>query len=145
MEQVQLWIFADDPGRVRAFYKTVFGWSLADDGPRRCWLVTNHDDPRLGTDGPAGRRPEHLGEVAVPTVHVADLDAATTAALAAGGEILVPRITLPGAGRLAYLADTEGNVIGIMQDDDAPPHVPTIGKASPDLNSPSAPEGEAAR
>jgi len=37
--------------------------------------------------------------------------------LAAGGEVLVPRTPLPRAGWLAYLTDTEGNVIGIMQDD----------------------------
>jgi hypothetical protein len=35
----------------------------------------------------------------------------------AGGEILVPRIPLPGIGWLAYLSDTEDNVLGVMQHD----------------------------
>jgi uncharacterized protein len=115
-EAVRLRILAKDPDRARAFYAQVFGWSLPD-GPRCCWMITSGDDPRLGTDDPDEIHDHHIGEVVLPTIHVADLDATTAAALAAGGEILVPRIPLPGTGWLVYLADTEGNVIGIMQDD----------------------------
>lgn len=128
-QQVRLWIFAKDGDRAHAFYARVFGWSLPDDR-RHCWLITNVDDPRLGLDGPASKAAESGEEIIIPTVHVADLDATTAAALAAGGEILVPRIPLPGAGWLAYIADTEGNVIGIMQDD---PHA--AWPAEPDPNS----------
>jgi uncharacterized protein len=113
---VRLRIFARDPDRARAFYAQVFGWSLPE-GQWYCWLISSGDDPRLGIDGPAQNTADHHNQAAIPTVHVADLDATTAAALAAGGEILVPRIPLPGAGWLAYLADTEGNLIGIMQDD----------------------------
>lgn len=124
-QPVRLRIFAADPDRARSFYARVFGWSLPDDG--RGWVITSADDPRLGIDdsGPAAAPP--VAEPYVPTVHIADLDAFTTAALAAGGEVLVPRIPLPRAGWLAYLTDTEGNVIGIMQDD-------------PDAAWPTAPE-----
>jgi hypothetical protein len=55
--------------------------------------------------------------MAIPTIHVTDLDATTAAALTAGGEILVPRIPLPGVGWLVYLADPDDNLIGIMHDD----------------------------
>jgi hypothetical protein len=71
----------------------------------------------LGSDGPATIGAESGDNGVIPTVHVADLDATTTATLAAGGEILVPRIPLPGTGWLAYIADTEGNIIGIMEGD----------------------------
>jgi predicted enzyme related to lactoylglutathione lyase len=113
---VRLRIFATDPDRARAFYAKVFGWSLPD-GRWYCSVITNGDDPRLGTDGPAGFGADRSGEVNIPTVHVADLDATTAIALAAGAEVLVPRIPLPGVGWLVYLADTEGNLIGVMQDD----------------------------
>jgi predicted enzyme related to lactoylglutathione lyase len=115
--QVRLWIFARDPDRARAFYAEVFGWSLPGDGRRTCWVITSGDDRRLGVDGPAQPSGDPVGGLAIPTIHVADLDAATAAARAAGGEILVPRIPLSGVGWLVYLADTEGNIIGIMQDD----------------------------
>jgi predicted enzyme related to lactoylglutathione lyase len=115
--RVRLRIFVRDPDRARAFYAHVFGWQLpADDGQRCCWVITSGDDPRLGTDGPDGidaARPDLF----MPAVHVADLDATTAAALAAGGEVLVPRIPVPRAGWLVYLADTEGNVVAIMHDD----------------------------
>ncbi|OLB66820.1 MAG: hypothetical protein AUI10_01735 [Actinobacteria bacterium 13_2_20CM_2_72_6] len=58
-------------------------------------LLGDHptDDRRLGVDGP------DPAEVIIPTVHVTDLDATIQAALAAGGEILVPRIpTAAGHG-----------------------------------------------
>ncbi|MET7400111.1 VOC family protein [Dactylosporangium sp. NPDC005572] len=128
---VRLLIFATDPDRVRAFYAQVFGWSLPDDGQRHCWVITSEDDPRLGIDGPIEIRAEHSGQVGIPTVHVADLSATTHAALTAGGEVLVPRIPLPGIGWLLYLADTEGNLVGVMQDDPqaaSPPTPPASGR-----------------
>ena len=123
-------IFAKDRHRLdsaRAFYARVFGWSLPDDG-RCCWVINSDDDPRLECSG-AG----------IPTIHVADLDAITAAALAAGGEVLVARIPLPGIGWMTYLADTEGNLLGVMQDDPqaawprtpAGPPVPTAPLPSP--------------
>jgi predicted enzyme related to lactoylglutathione lyase len=115
-EAVRLRIFANDPDRARAFYARVFGWSLPE-GKRCCWVITSGDDPRLGIDDSDEIHDHHVGEVVLPTIHVADLDATTAAALAAGGEVLVPRIPVPGTGWLVYLADTEGNLIGIMQDD----------------------------
>ena len=111
---VRLRIFARDPRRAAAFYAEVFGWSLPADGDPVCWVVTPSDDQRLGIDDTDDTGTDGLF---VPTVHVDDLDATTQAALAAGGEILVSRIPSPRAGWLAYLADTEGNLIGIMQDD----------------------------
>jgi uncharacterized protein len=113
-QPVRLRIYATDPRRAAAFYADVFGWSLPTDGDRPCWVITPNDDQRLGIDG---TDLDDADGPFIPTVHVDDLDATTRAALAAGGEILVPRMPLPSAGWLAYLADTEGNLIGIMQDD----------------------------
>jgi len=133
---VRLRIFARDPDRARAFYAQVFGWSLPDDGPAHCWVITTGDDPRLGNDGPDPSGADHAvnpGELVIATVHVADLDTTTAALLAAGGEVLVPRLPLPGSGWLVDVADTEGNLIGIMQDDPraAWPHAPTRTRRRP--------------
>ncbi|MEU7875805.1 VOC family protein [Dactylosporangium sp. NPDC049140] len=121
---VLLRIYAKDPQRAATFYTTVFGWALLTDDDRRCWVITPGDDPRLGAAA------EHDG-IAIPTVHVEDLDATTRTAIAAGGEVLLARMPLTGAGWLVCLADTEGNLIGVMHDDpdarwpDAPdPHRP---------------------
>lgn len=108
---VRLWIHARDPRRAAAFYTAVFGWFLPTEADRRCWVITSSEDQRLSLDNTDADEP------GIPTVHVADLEATSRLAVAAGGEILVDRTPLPGAGWLAYLADTEGNLIGIMQDD----------------------------
>ncbi|MFQ6133586.1 MAG: hypothetical protein ACE5R4_16215 [Armatimonadota bacterium] len=34
-----------------------------------------------------------------------------------GGEVLAPKMAIPGVGYHTYCKDTEGNVFGIMQDD----------------------------
>jgi hypothetical protein len=34
-----------------------------------------------------------------------------------GGKNVVPKMPIPGVGYLAYCADTEGNVFGVMQAD----------------------------
>jgi predicted enzyme related to lactoylglutathione lyase len=36
-----------------------------------------------------------------------------------GAGIAVPRMAMPGIGWLAYLTDTEGNLVGILQPDPA--------------------------
>ena len=113
---IRLRIFTRDPRRAAAFYAQVFGWSLPADGDRLCWVITPSDDNRLGIDDTGPVDADTDGPF-IPTVHVDDLDATTQAARAAGGEILVPRLPLPRAGWLAYLADPEGNLIGIMQND----------------------------
>jgi len=111
---VHLWIHTEDPQRAAAFYAEVFGWSLPADHDRRCWVITPGDERRLGVDG---TDPVDADGPFIPTIHVDDLDATIQTAVAAGGETLVRRTPVPGAGWLAYLADTEGNLIGIMQDD----------------------------
>jgi uncharacterized protein len=112
----RLLIFARDPDRARTFYARVLGWSLPGDG-RRSWVITSDDDHRSGIDGPGPTGADTAREPSIPTIHVANVAAAAAAAVAAGGAVLVPRIPLPGVGWLIHLADTEGNVIGIMQDD----------------------------
>jgi uncharacterized protein len=116
-QRLRLLVFARDTARARAFYAQVLGWSLPDDGRRNSWAITSDIDCRLGTDSPGTTGADHAEEPFIPTIHVPDVTAAAAAAVAAGGEVLVPRIPLPGVGWLVYLADTEGNVISIMQDD----------------------------
>jgi len=131
---VHLRIHTQDPRRTAAFYAEVFGWSLPADRDRHCWVITPGDEQRLGIDGTGPVDADADGPF-LPTVHVDNLDATIQAALAAGGEVLVPRIPVPSVGWLAYLADTAGNLIGIMQDD---PHACWPGSAN--LRHQDAPE-----
>ena len=50
-------------------------------------------------------------------VNDADLKIDTMRAQGAGGQIVVPRMAVPGIGWLAYFKDLGGNIFGMMQPD----------------------------
>jgi uncharacterized protein len=54
-------------------------------------------------------------------VSVDDVDAALAAVERAGGRRLSERMPIPGVGWSASFADTEGNRIGLFQDDPSAP------------------------
>ena len=53
----------------------------------------------------------------VGTTCVADLDPVVEKAVALGGQIALPKMPIPGIGWLAYIKDTEGNIMGLTQPD----------------------------
>lgn len=53
----------------------------------------------------------------VYTVEVDNVDAYAAKAVAAGGELVVPKMAIPGVGYSAYCVDTDGNIFGLHQTD----------------------------
>ena len=49
------------------------------------------------------------------TVEVDDLDATVEQALKLGGEVRLAKMQMAGIGWLAYLADTDGNLFGVLE------------------------------
>ena len=117
-------IHAEDPERAARFYSRVLGWEAKRwEGPVDYWLLTTGPDERPGINGAImlrrGAAPTE-GEAVnafVCTADVDELDATVEEALAAGGELTVPRLAVPGVGWLAYVKDTEGNIFGMMESD----------------------------
>ncbi len=111
-------IHADDPERCRAFYESVFGWEFSRfDGPEDYWLVKTGEPDEPGIDGGMMRRLDPRGNV-YNTIHVPDIDEFITRIERNGGEIVVAKMPVPGVGYLAYFRDTEGNVSGVMEEDE---------------------------
>ena len=119
-------IHAQDPERAQNFYEKLFGWSFTKwgDGGWDYWLIkTGEKAP--GIDGGMVRRmgdapdPEAATPVVgyVCTVGVEDLDQTVTTALSLGGSLALPKMAIKGVGWLAYVKDTEGNILGLMDDD----------------------------
>ena len=107
----------DDPDRASAFYQNVLGWKVMKwDGPMDYWLLSTGEEGEPGIDGALTRRQEDWPSV-VNTVDVASLDAAVAAVEVNGGSVMQPKTAVPGIGYLAYVADTEGNVFGMMESD----------------------------
>ena len=114
-------IHAADPERAVAFYRALFDWTITKwDGPWPYWLVkTGSEGP--GIDGgiiqrrgaaPASDAPCNAF---VCTIGVDDIDATLAKAQQIGAKVVVPKMDVPGVGTLAYVHDTEGNIVGVLQ------------------------------
>lgn len=119
-------IHADNPERAIAFYQSVFGWQFQKwGGPMEYWLITTGDAKEPGINGGLMKRmgpPPTPGQAvnAYPcTIQVPALDEYFAKATAAGAKVAVPKMPIPGVGWLAYVIDTEGNIVGLHQQDPA--------------------------
>jgi predicted enzyme related to lactoylglutathione lyase len=119
-------IHAENPERAVQFYKSVFGWEITRwAGPHDYWLIKTGPDDQPGINGGLIRRhgpgPVEMQAVNayVCTVGTTSVDESVKAALANGGTMALPKMPIPGIGWLAYVKDTEGNILGIMQPDPA--------------------------
>ena len=114
-------IYADNVERAIAFYQKVFGWTIQKVDGMDYWLIkTGEGEP--GIDGGLGQRTSPTnGDIPqfgyTCTVDVEDVNAAFEAALAAGGAEVHKPGPIPGVGYIAYVRDTEGNHLGLMQSD----------------------------
>ena len=115
-------IQAEQPERAIAFYSAVFGWRFPE-CMDRYWGVVTGDEGEAGIDGGLMPRrgpapaPGAATNAFVCTVQVDDVEAYAEKAAAAGGEIVVPRMSIPGVGHSMYCVDTEGNIFGLHQPD----------------------------
>jgi uncharacterized protein len=114
-------IHADDPERAIAFYTDVFGWTVNQWGDQQYWLVSTGPKEEPGIDGAilprVGERPAPGAPVVgmVNTVQVDDLDTALAKAFDRGGVLALDKMVIPGVGTVAYVLDSEANVVGILQ------------------------------
>ena len=103
----------------------VFGWDFQRWGELEYWVATTGDRGAPGIDGAVLPRRGSAPAVGAPvnayvcTIDVPDLTATIEAATRRGAEVRLPRFAVPGVGWQAYLADTEGNLIGVLQADSA--------------------------
>ena len=117
-------VHAENPERAVQFYQKVFGWQFSKwEGPADYWLITTGPNDKPGINGGLMRRhgpgPVEMQAVNsyVCTVDSTSVDEMVKSALASGGTLAHPKMPIPGVGWLAYVKDTEGNIVGIMQSD----------------------------
>jgi predicted enzyme related to lactoylglutathione lyase len=114
----------DDKKRAMKFYAETFGWKLTDmEQMNYVMAETAPVDEKSqmpkepgSINGGLFQRPK---EAPHPTLYVAvdSIDAALTKVESSGGKIVTPKTPIPGMGAFARVADTEGNVIGLFQND----------------------------
>lgn len=112
---------ADDVERARAFYTDAFGWQL-DAMPEfdYIWVRTvatddrgNPAEPGAINGGMTRREAPVTGPVI--TVEVEDIDTALAKIVSCGGRVLEERRPVGTMGFTAYIADSEGNTVGLWQ------------------------------
>jgi uncharacterized protein len=108
-------INADDVGRAKAFYETVFGWTFQAWGPPDFF---NAQTPG-GVFAAVQKRREIVPGVRLTayecTIGVEDLSETLAAIATAGGRVVAGPFTIPTVGELAFFEDPEGNIAGAMQ------------------------------
>ena len=110
-------ISAEKPEEVISFYEKAFNWRFEKwGGPMQYWMIMTGDEKKPGIDGGLKMRDE-MGTNTVNTIDVADIDESIENVTKNGGKITVPKIAIPDVGWIAYFADPQGNVFGIMQSD----------------------------
>jgi uncharacterized protein len=114
-------IHAADPDRAMRFYGQLFGWTFTAWGAVGYWLVKTGEAPEPGIDGGLLQRrgpPPTEGQAVNAlgcTVGVKSVDETLAKCQALGGHVALPKMPVPGVGWLAYVRDTEGNILGVHQ------------------------------
>jgi uncharacterized protein len=99
-----------DIARTSSFYSDLFGWDIAQAGPAGM-INTNSGAGITGHITALGHEPHNYVTV---YVQVDDLKEYLSKAEALGGKTLVPPVEIP-TGRFAWMADPDGNVVGLLQ------------------------------
>jgi len=114
-------INAGDVARAQRFYEKVFGWRFEPWGPPGFLLIQTGDERDPGIQGSLQSRRELVKGQRMTgfecTISVEDVDAIAKSVEANGGKIIMPKVTIPGVGRVIFFQDTEGNVAGAMHYD----------------------------
>jgi len=108
---------ATDMDATKAFYTEVFGWTWTDYGPTYAAAELAGFEVGVTTESTAAASAPTGDESAIgPLVlfQFDDLDAATTAVTANGGEIVTNTFDFPGGSRF-HFRDPGGNVLGVYR------------------------------
>jgi predicted enzyme related to lactoylglutathione lyase len=96
------------------FYKDVFDWDPRPWGADDYFVASHGDEPGLDTGFTTSQDGQPL---TVATINVDDLAGYMAKVILAGGEIVVPRFTIPGVGHACYFTDPTGMIVGMHEPD----------------------------
>lgn len=109
---------AKDPDRAIKFYETIFNWKFNKwDGPMDYWMITTGEESEPGINGGMSKIDDAPGFDTSVTIDVKSIDTVIKQIQEFGGDIIQEKMPIPGVGWFAKYKDTEGNTLGIMQDD----------------------------
>ena len=98
-----------DSAKTQAFYGKLFDWEITPNGPAA--VINTGGEGINGHITTLGHEPYNYVTI---YVQVDDAQAYLDKAKALGGKTLVPPVPIP-TGKFAWLADPDGNLIGLLQ------------------------------
>lgn len=124
-------IQASDVEMISKFYSDVFGWQINEwilpgvemTDENRYWLIGTGKDDAPGIDGgmlirqgdkPAEGQPVN-GYVCI--IDTPSIDTTLEKVRKAGGQVTVKKMPVTGMGWAAYCIDPDGNIFGLMEED----------------------------
>jgi predicted enzyme related to lactoylglutathione lyase len=111
-------INADKPLRAKEFYENVFNWNIEKwEGPVEYWIITAGDEDEPGINGGLQKR-ENKEDAISNYIGVDSVEDTVKKVKKSGGNIIKPKNSIPGVGYYAFFEDTEGNRLGIMEEDE---------------------------
>jgi predicted enzyme related to lactoylglutathione lyase len=102
---------ARDTARAAAFYAEAFGWRTESSPFADEYLVATTGTGE-GIDGAIMARTDRE-QPTIAWLQVEDLDATVTSVRAAGGSVAGDVHEIPGQGRVVYVRDPEGTLVGL--------------------------------
>ena len=105
---------ADDLGRAKNFYSTLFGWEINQVPEMEYWMITTSGEKAIG-GGMMNRQDPH--QQITNYIDVSSVDEYAAKIEKLGGKIVVPKMAVPGMGYYAVCLDTENNAFGLWEDD----------------------------
>ncbi len=112
-------INADNIDRAIKFYHDVFGWDIQKAEGMDYWLAKTGEMTEVGISGAIIPRIDlHAG--VINTIGVPDIDLYLKRIVDCGGKIVKAIEEIPTIGLYAYVFDTEGNLVGIIQPNGMP-------------------------
>jgi predicted enzyme related to lactoylglutathione lyase len=119
-------IHASEPQRLIDFYSRLLGWRFEQYGDLPYWTIETGEGsismtaPGMGINGGLAQRAGPAPEPGAPinganlVVGVDDTDAVMARGMELGGAESVPAEDMAGIGRVGYLRDPDGNVLGVI-------------------------------
>ena len=106
-------ILGKDGGKSREFYGGLLDWKFDVQAEMDYGLVEAAGEKSIG--GGIGKAPEGVNPLLTFYVQVDDLQAYLDKAEKLGGKTLAPPSAIPGVGSFAWVADPDGNCVGLYK------------------------------
>ncbi len=107
---------AEDTGRAKKFYSSLFDWKFESYPGMEYYLITTTNiDGTPGVGGGMGKRMDPSQRM-MNYFGVASIDAAMKKVTSLGGKLITGKMPVPGMGYLANCIDTEGNFFGLWEE-----------------------------